>query len=566
MNSMKAPCYSETLRMAIAEDPLLLAKEDDVQSFAVVQDDILELEELKTYFVKFYTDIIPDFFSRIVSQSNGSYFVREQYSNNLFEINFRNSVGMTRIGPLQVRVKNIKIPENLYNSMLDYIAKKYANLIFSFNVPLGQSYSKGKLGTDIAYIEYLFLKMYLLDNSPNLDGIAALILANPHMKLHFEYHISPIENVSSFQPGALFKTLTKTDGFVVLPSAHSLLATGFGKALSRRTGKNLFPSQAFEEHKYHTVDTGENRFLKHFLKQIQRRMDSLAGSLKGISGSFLNPDIEKNIQEITRKINMFLNDPFWQDVGAMSFIPANSQVLQRREGYRQLFSLYSLLQLCTRCDFDTEDFRNLLETKDTPTLFEYWSFFLIKDVLDGMKKIVSCRNIVSEDHKEQKIYEGISIVYEDGIHVLFNKYYPGSSGCQPGEYFSALENINESYSHGLRPDIVVSKGKNMLIFDAKYKGKGRNGTFYGEDDHGGISSWKDEDIDKMHTYREAIQNVVGAFILYPGEKAVMYPTHNAKKLFEGVGALPLKPMTGAIPVQKHLDDITKIINDFINEG
>jgi predicted component of viral defense system (DUF524 family) len=128
------------------------------------------------------------------------------------------------------------------------------------------------------------------------------------------------------------------------------------------------------------------------------------------------------------------------------------------------------------------------------------------------------------------------------------------------------ENVKESYSHNLIPDIVVSKDENMLIFDAKYKGKGRNGSFYDEDDQGGISSWKDADIDKMHTYREAIQNVVGAFILYPGEKSVIYPSHDAKRLFEGVGALPLKPMTGSAPVREHIEDIRQIIHEFVKAG
>jgi predicted component of viral defense system (DUF524 family) len=563
---MKVPFYSKNLRMAIAEDPLLLAKEDNINSFASTQEDVLELEELETYFLKFYDDYIPDFFSPIASRYNDSCIVREKYPNNLFEINFSNSVGMTRIGPVKVRVQSVKITESLYHSMLDYVAEKYANLVFSFDAPLGENYSKSKPGTDIAYIEYLFLKKYLLDNSPNLDGIAALILSNPHIRLYSEHRLNPIENTSSLHPGILFKTLMKANGFLVLPTGHPLLGTGLGKALSRQTGKNLFPSQVFEERRYHTSDTNENRFVKHFLKRIQHRMDGLSSSLKGLSGGFLNPDIETNIKEITRKVVMFLNDPFWQDVGTMSFIPTNSQVLQRREGYRQLFSLYSLLQLCTRCDFDIEDFKNLLETKDTPTLFEYWSFFLIKEILDGIGKIVSCKAIVSENHREQRVFQGISIQYEDGATLWFNKYCSGSSGYQPGDVLLLPENVKESYSHNLIPDIVVSKDENMLIFDAKYKGKGRNGSFYDEDDQGGISSWKDADIDKMHTYREAIQNVVGAFILYPGEKSVIYPSHDAKRLFEGVGALPLKPMTGSAPVREHIEDIRQIIHEFVKAG
>jgi predicted component of viral defense system (DUF524 family) len=103
----------------------------------------------------------------------------------------------------------------------------------------------------------------------------------------------------------------------------------------------------------------------------------------------------------------------------------------------------------------------------------------------------------------------------------------------------------------------------MLIFDAKFKGQ--RGGFYGEGEDGTISTWKDEDIDKMHTYREAIRNVSGAYILYPGEEARIYPAHNATGPYQGVGALPLKPDDSARPARRHLEDIERIIREFIKE-
>ena len=69
----------------------------------------------------------------------------------------------------------------------------------------------------------------------------------------------------------------------------------------------------------------------------------------------------------------------------------------------------------------------------------------------------------------------------------------------------------------------------------------------------------------MHTYREAIRDVVGAYILYPGEKAIVYPTHDAVGRDQGVGTLPLKPEAGARPVERHLEYIKRVIHDFIKE-
>jgi len=165
-----------------------------------------------------------------------------------------------------------------------------------------------------------------------------------------------------------------------------------------------------------------------------------------------------------------------------------------------------------------------------------------------------------------KVFGGVSIEYVQGIRLWFNKYCPGSDRYQPDDFSPARERRGESYSHGLTPDIVISRGNRLLIFDAKYKGKGRAGGFYGEDEQGTVYSWKEEDIDKMHTYREAIRNVTGAFILYPGENPVIFPAHGSERLFEGVGALPLRPAGQALPVPKHLADIERIIDDFIKSA
>jgi len=548
--------YSSELRMAIADGPLFPSDELSLSSMDYGGMPIT-LQEWQTYFIKFYGETVPPFFPE-----PGRYYNQREFPDQLFEVGFRNTVGMTRIGPIPVHVVSRKITDTVYAAMLDYIAGKYANLVFSFETSLGQQYRKDRPGQDIAYVEYLFLKKYLLDESPNLDGIATLILANPHRRLYREYRHNTIDAITSVPPAMFANMFSAPDRFAVLKPDHPLVSTACGRAIFNRTGRRLFPAEAMEERKHHTVDTNENRFMNHFLQSVQRRLHGLAKALEGKGDGYLNPDIETSLEKMERGLTLFLSDPFWSDVGAMRFIPAGSQVLQRRDGYRQLFRLYSLLQLATHCHFNNDDFKNLLETKDTPTLFEYWSFFVVKDVLDKMNKIRSCRTVVSNDPLEQKIIQGICIEYEGGISLWFNRTSPGSPGFMSSEYPEKIV-TNESYSHTLRPDIVISRGGNMLIFDAKFKGQ-RVG-FYGEGEDETIGKWKDEDIDKMHTYREAIRNVSGAYILYPGEEVRVYPSHNATGPYQGVGALPLKPDASARPLRRHLEDIERIIREFIKE-
>ena len=129
----------------------------------------------------------------------------------------------------------------------------------------------------------------------------------------------------------------------------------------------------------------------------------------------------------------------------------------------------------------------------------------------------------------------------------------------------AAYQTSESYSHALRPDIVLMKaGRGKLILDAKYKGKNTPGAMYGEETtEGTIGRYKEEDLDKMHTYRDAIRDVYGAFALYPGEESVIYPSHQARRSFQGIGALPLKPIPGGKPRDQDMARLEEAIDDFM---
>ncbi|MCG2830828.1 MAG: hypothetical protein L6302_07230, partial [Desulfobacteraceae bacterium] len=108
-----------------------------------------------------------------------------------------------------------------------------------------------------------------------------------------------------------------------------------------------------------------------------------------------------------------------------------------------------------------------------------------------------------------------------------------------------------------------------LVLDAKYKGRNNSNGFYGnEDDDGTIQRYKEEDLDKMHTYRDALKDVSGAFALYPGNYYINYPSHGAKKNFHGVGALPLRPVSNGEPNKDHIGTLKYLLADFFinNDG
>ena len=114
-----------------------------------------------------------------------------------------------------------------------------------------------------------------------------------------------------------------------------------------------------------------------------------------------------------------------------------------------------------------------------------------------------------------------------------------------------------SYSHNLEPDISIElfiddKLVAIIHFDAKYK-LDNSITF------------TIEDLNKMHTYKDAILGTIGSYVLYPGEESLSYiqeekGQESPDALFPSVGAFHLNINNNS--VEKH--KILSVLESFIN--
>ena len=380
--------YDPASRILITEEPSF-PNEDELKAAQDDRPDFITIQEWQTYYIKFFGQDIPSLFEQAP-------FVTKSFKSlGFFEINFKNYVGLTRIGNINIKVENRKISDELFDSILEYITEKYANLVFSFNkASTGLEFKKEKTGKDIAFIEYLILKAYLIDRSPNLDEISALILSEPHKRLLSEQIKCQIDETDDVDVSLIINLFSNPERMALLSSSHSLAATSLGRSIYEATGKNYYPTEARKTRKYYTFDTNENRFILYFLEKILQTLDSLEQALGYNAGTYLNPTISSNIKTMKQKISYLLADALWDEVGKMNFLPSQSTVLHRKDGYRQLFHLYSLMQLLTRYQFLMEDFKNIIENKDVATLYEYWCFFIVKDILDQKYKTLKDRKSV----------------------------------------------------------------------------------------------------------------------------------------------------------------------------
>ena len=527
-------------------------------SDGTVTTEEIAINEWGTYYLRCYDDELPSEFSQVR-------FLK-RIGASLYEVNLRNHVGLTRIGGLKLRVENRKIGDGAWQSILNYIADCSADLVFSFDRPTG--YGSRRIidaQRNNAYVQYLFLKRHLLDARPGLRGLLNLILAEPHHRLEREQKWQPVWLAGEVTSSSIGQFLETPNSLYQLPTSHPLTVTPAGRALGRWK-EGLFPTRVLVESRYRHLDTSENRFIKHTLEDLRRLVRTLTQVFQNTRGTYLNPALKEGLDQLERELRAGLGDPLWREVGPMNYIPEHSPVLHRRDGYKQLFRLNSLLRRVSRFDFSLPDFADLIESKDTATLFEYWAFFVTKEVLDNHLGKPINASFLSRSDRETKVSPGITVSYPNGVALNFQARFYGSPGVSAVDAWTEGHYVwGESVSHGYNPDLVISSGRRRLLLDAKYKGEG--GGFYGnEGSDGTIVRWKDDDIDKMHTYREAIKGVEGAYAIYPGRESQAFPSHGSQEWFKGVGAVALRPTAGAKPETEQLLFLRQIICDFLNAG
>jgi hypothetical protein len=456
-------------------------------------------------------------------------------------LNWRNYVGATKLVidqgdvkttlPIEVRARKLGYLDD-YREMLDAISEWLAALVFHYDSPTSVYTQRAVSHPHIAYLDYLFLRA--LFTTGRLSRYFNIIAGEPHRQTQRESIWVRLEESRTCTPRALH-TLYAHPEHLTRPSR--VVAPGLQAQL-----KGYVPRQLQDERSVTTYDTAPNRFVRHFLQQLMRKLRELEGYFAGDSqGQHLVADCTHWRHAVER----MLRDPFLREVGPMHTYPAGSQVLLKREGYRQCNAAYRRFLLTGKVMW--EDFDTLLQTpnKDLATLYEYWGFFQLLDATaDVLNTSIDPRDFIVE---ESDIFwvrinqRGRSRGRIGEVTLYYNRYFRP----QPGE----------SYSVTLHPDYVIEMPDGRrYVFDAKYKYTSptqfmdRALLAHEEAEERVALTYKKADLYKMHTYRDAL-DAQAVFILYPGTVFSAFGVNQRRyddpaalpSDFAGVGALPLAP-------------------------
>ena len=440
--------------------------------------------------------------------------------DGLFNVRFENQLGLTSIQPLNdggpcgaplvLEVISPKFPGvaqhvSFLSALLDDLFARAARLPFTISADT----ARGVVDVP-APPTPLFTLHFLLQNARTLREAAGIVVARPHRRLADAPEIVPLAAVSEADPDVLLDVLTSPERWV--------RASGFPLATKLR---GHAPSEVWQRRPEETLDTPENRFVKAFLRDLLFAAESLP---RQPWWRQVSADRQRVIHETEAMLRLTLAQPMFAEVGELRRIPSSSRVLLRREGYRELLDAWRLFNLARRPFFGP--LQRAIDLRDIATLYEVWCFFaLVEEIAVALDIPPSLSLRVSDQH-------GLDWRSEARFGSVGQLVYN-----QP----------TRGYSVGLRPDYLwYCDGKPKVALDAKFRldrADWRDDTSH--------ATVKNEDLYKMHTYRDAL-GLRAALVVYPGDVARFYTTaknqegsgwtHLLLGARSGVGSVPLQPV------------------------
>lgn len=448
---------------------------------------------------------------------------------------------------LEVQSKKTSYRQD-YQYMLNDITSKSTDLIIQANSPVSHSFETD-FSTDNKTLYQRFAFVSSIINSHDFEDAIQRIVLSPTTNWTEETEYTDARKIKHFKNSEL-RSLINSDNKLKLNVSHPLYKKGIRSVATKIESNRKFES----------VDTSENRFIKHALETFLKFCMDIAN----------HPNAGARLQEeadvVCEKLETHLQHDLFKEVSRPTTLKLNSPTLQRKEGYREVLNVWLKFDLAAKLVWNGGDEVYSGGKKDIATLYEYWLFFKLLDVLKNIFEI------------EPKELEKLIVPSSDKLNLQLKQ---GKVTALKGTYTKAHRdlnvrfNYNRSFTGGtfditktgswtttLRPDYTLSIWPTNLTerraeateqivhihFDAKYKvanidqiiGEEKSDDSLNEEKKENLKGiYKNVDLLKMHAYKDAIRRTSGAYVLYPGETEK--PIRGFHEILPGLGAFPIKP-------------------------
>ena len=518
--------------------------------------------------------------SRVISRS------RTTTSSGLIEP--RNYVGLLKltlvnkeekeVSSAYIDVKSSKINYlTEYQTMLGDITDVCTDLLMQLESPAEQSYNPDNTEDEATLVQRLYFLKSLVGDEDFKDSVHRVI-TQPNTRWMEELREKPLSSCSRMGRFEM-RQIASAGRRQKVPEDHSL------KSL------RSLPEVISVRDKRDSVDTQENRFIKHALRVFQLTVEDINSKLKSLkkkNEDLRYPGLSEEVEDILNYFEETLNESIFSEVEQAQVLALSSPVLQNKEGYRQILRAWLQFDLAAKLSWHGGDDIYEGGKRDVATLYEYWGFFKLLEVVcelfDLDKPLVESLIQESSNGLSLQLKQGKSLhikgEYSKSGRALKVKFSFNRTFSRAKEYplgGSWTKNMRPDYTLSLWPaefsaeEAEVQELISHIHFDAKYKVDFLNEVLNHEESDEDLDKEKQEqrqgtykraDLLKMHAYRDAIRRTAGAYILYPGtdEKE---PFKGFHELLPGLGAFPLRPEAddGASKIQEFLKEIVAHVSN-----
>jgi predicted component of viral defense system (DUF524 family) len=477
-------------------------------------------------------------------------------------------------GTLELEVQSLKSGyRDDYRDMLEFITDKCTDLLLQANSPVSQHYEVDYTNdSQSLYQKFAFIKS-VIGTDEFSESIHRIVTA-PVTKWTETTEQKDIRNARRFS-NTNIKEILKSAKRTSLPEHHYM----------RSYGIKSLPERVTTIRKTDSVDTPENRFIKHALENLLKFCTDINNKAKEFGHNKMKNESELLIRELEGQ----LHHTIFKNISRPTTLKLNSPVLQRKEGYREILRVWLMFDLAAKLIWTGGDDIYSGGKKDVATLYEYWLFFKLLDLFQSIFEIESkgIADLIQEtlDGLNLQIKQGkftaLKGVFDSGTRKLNIRFNYNRS-------FSGMKTYPDSgsWTTSLRPDYTLSfwpfgiseteAEKQELIvhvhFDAKYKIANLS-DFLEQNIENDLDEekmenrkgiYKNADLLKMHAYKDAIRRTGGAYVLYPGDKSIKQKGFH--EIIPGLGAFPVKPSKTDSGIGELKAFILEIIEHFINRA
>ena len=444
-------------------------------------------------------------------------------------------------GYVEVRSRKLDYASH-YRWMLNDLVDFASSIVQERFAPIQQRVRPSEtLDAATAYERFSLLQAVL--TSPDLEAAFAYVLGRPHHDW--------IAEPEYRRPGAGLPATAQARRQLLRPGPRTEWPTSQLEFL-RTLPRTLSVSRPDE-----TLDTPPNRFVKFVLLHWLSTVLALRGALSLFPEGAPRRRGLRETEAVTNRLNALLSEPLFRGVGNLTMFPVDNQVLQKREGYRDILRAYVQIEGATQLTWRGGDQVFGIGQRNVATLYEYWTFIelvrVVKDLCDDFDASPLVK--MSDDT--------LGIGLRQGSESALNGHFTrlGREVSVRIYYNRTFSRPRGSWTRTMRPDVsielVAAKAVRggfdsvWLHFDAKYRADQifqLLGSDEGDEDDTEApvetATAKRADLLKMHAYRDAITRSVGSFVLYPGLPSAESAPHRFnqyREILPGLGAFRLRP-------------------------